>query len=90
MASLKSSLEDLDEAKKHINIRMDLVTRADNLPNGFCVLSAFEKKVYEAHNSFDSEQEKLWSDTVKQVKEKKEKQSFLPETRRCKWLKTEW
>jgi hypothetical protein len=74
VTALKSVLSEIEEAKKCIDKRMVLVARADALPNGFRVLSAFEKKVLDSQANSDPEQEKLWLETMKQVeKDQKER-----------------
>jgi hypothetical protein len=74
LSALGAVLDKLKEAKKCIDRRMELVARADSMPNGFKVLSVFEKKVQDSQDAnSDPKQEKMWAQTVKQVdKEKKD------------------
>ena len=74
LGALKSVLGDLKEARDVIDRRMDLVSKADSMPNGFRVLSAFEKRVEDSNANKDPEDQKIWSEVVKQMeKEKKER-----------------
>ena len=64
---------DLDKAHSLLDKRMDLVYRADSVPNGFRVLTAYQKRLQEADFGSNPENEKLWGEMVKQVeKEKKD------------------
>jgi hypothetical protein len=84
VTALKSVLSELEEAKKCIDKRMTLVERADALPNGFRVLSAFEKKVIDSQASTDPEQEKLWLETQRQVeKDQKARASKVKEKKQA-------
>jgi hypothetical protein len=78
LSALGAVLEELGEAKKCIDRRMELVSRADSMSNGFKVLSVFEKKMQDSQGaSSDPEQDKLWMQTVKQLdKEKKDRERF--------------
>ena len=70
LVDLAQSLED---ARGLVDKRMDLVHKADTLPNGFRVLTAFQKKISESQLGSDPEQEKIWNETAKQVEREKEK-----------------
>ena len=64
---------ELDKAHSLLDKRMDLVYRADSVPNGFRVLTAYQKRLQEADFGSNPENEKLWGEMVKQVeKEKKD------------------
>ena len=67
----------LEDARSLLDKRMDLVFRADTLPSGFKVLTAYQKRLQETERSSDPEQEKLWSEVAKQIEnEKKAKEAF--------------
>ena len=68
----------LEDARSLLDKRMDLVFRADTLPNGFKILSAYQKRLQESERSTDPEQEKLWGEVAKQIEsEKKTKEALL-------------
>ena len=65
----------LQEARGLLDTRMDLIHRADGLPNGFRVLSTFQKKSSESQLASSPETDKLWNESVKAVeKEKKDRE----------------
>ena len=66
--------QNLQEARDLLGKRMELVSKADATPNGFKVLTAYQKKAEET--SGDSQQDKLWAETAKQIE--KEKVDFKP------------
>jgi len=66
----------LQEARELLDRRMDLIHRADGLPNGFKILTTYQKRTEETNLASNPEQEKLWSEAVRAVeKEKKEKEA---------------
>ena len=66
----------LQEARDLLGRRMELVSKADATPNGFKVLTAYQKKV--AETSGDAQQDKLWQETAKQIEKEKEKTESKP------------
>ena len=70
MLELKQCLE---SARTVVDQRMDLVYRADTLPNGFRILTAFQKRVQQSELGSNPEQEKLWNEVAKQVEAEKKK-----------------
>jgi hypothetical protein len=68
--ALQSVLGDIKEAKLMIDHRLDFIARADGSPNGWKVLSHFEKMVENAPGK-DPEREKLWSEAVRAVDREK-------------------
>ena len=74
-AQMLQLAQQMSDMKSTLNKRMDLVCKADSLPNGFRVLTAYQKKVEDSHLSADPEAEKLWNETVKAVdRERKERE----------------
>ena len=61
----------LQEAHNRISTRLDLLKRADALPNGFRVLTAFQRKAEESESPIP-EIEKSWAEALKLTEKEKE------------------
>ena len=69
------------EAKSKLERRMELVQRADSMPNGFKILTAFQKRM-EQNQSTNPEVEKVWNESAKAVEKAKTENTQRPHARR--------